>query len=287
MTRFTFAVLLPGLALIALGCDLNKVDPGGGASSDSVVTVRSGSAASPAAGGDSAAGGGATTAAASGGAPGKLLGTIKFAGSPPVLPPKATQGNAKDPAVCAKDGDIPDESLLVGSDGGLQHVFIYLDKEPAGATAESFEIGVFDQKACIFTSHSFLALAGVEFEVRNSDAAAHNVHTFPQLGAVQNFGMEPNSSTTMSFNKAERAPIQIKCDIHPWMEGWALILDHPYMATTDENGNFELPELPGGSYNVRIWHERGAKNGQLERAKVTIDGETRLDREFPAGDFKL
>jgi plastocyanin len=284
MKQFVIAVLLPGVVLAAIGCDMNKVDPGGGASSDSVVTVRSGSSAAPT-GGDSQDP--AAAASSAGGAPGKLIGTIKFAGAPPALAPKATKGNAKDPAVCAKDADIPDESLIVGSGGGLQHVFIYLDKAPEGATAEMPEIGVFDQKACIFTSHSFLAIAGVEFEVKNSDAAAHNVHTFPQLGAVQNFGMEPNSSTTMSFNKAERAPIQIKCDIHPWMEGWALVLDHPYMATTDENGAFELPELPGGTYNVRIWHERGAKNGQLERAKVVIDGETRLDREFPAGDFKL
>ncbi len=284
MKRLTFAVLLPGVVLAAIGCDMNKVDPGGGASSDSVVTVRSGSAAAPSAtdgGGDSVA------ATSSGGAPGKLVGTIKFAGTPPALAPKATQGNAKDPAVCAKDADIPDESLLVGAGGGLQHVFVYLDKEPASGTAEMPDPGVYDQKGCIFTSHSFLAIAGQELTVKNSDAAAHNVHTFPALGAVQNFGMEPNSETTMTFNKAEKAPIQIKCDIHPWMEGWALILDHPYMATTDENGNFELPELPGGTYNVRIWHERGAKNGQLERAKVTIDGETRLDREFPAGDFKL
>jgi hypothetical protein len=287
MTRFTIAVVLPGLALIALGCDMNKVDPGGGVSSDSVVTVRSGSAAAPTAGSDTDGGGGDAAASSSGGAPGKLVGTIKFSGTAPVLAPKATKGNAKDPAVCAKDADIPDESLLVGDGGGLQHVFIYLDKAPTGGTAENPAIEVFDQKACLFTSHSFLAIAGVEFEVKNSDAAAHNVHTFPQLGAVQNFGMEPNSATTMSFNKAERAPIQIKCDIHPWMEGWALILDHPYMAKTDASGNFELPELPGGTYNVRIWHERGAKNGQLERAKVTIDGETRLDREFPAGDFKL
>lgn len=285
MTRFTFAVLLPSIALVAIGCDMNKVDPGGGVSSDSVVTVRSGSSAAPTP--DGPGGGGGNDAASGGGAPGKLVGTIKFAGTAPVLAPKATKGNAKDPAVCAKDADIPDESLIVGAGGGLKHVFIYLDKAPAGGTAENPEIGVFDQKACIFTSHSFLAIAGVEFEVKNSDAAAHNVHTFPQLGAVQNFGMEPNSSTKMSFNKAEKQPIQIKCDIHPWMEGWALVLDHPYMTTTDENGSFELPELPGGTYSVRIWHERGAKRGQLERAKVTIDGETRLDREFPAGDFKL
>ncbi|MBI1312910.1 hypothetical protein GC176_16595 [bacterium] len=285
MTRFTFAVLLPGIALIAMGCDLNKVDPGGGISSDSVVTIRNGSSAATPAGGDG--GGGGTAVAAASGAPGKLIGTIKFAGTPPVLPPKATKGNAKDPAVCAKDADIPDESLLVGANGGLRHVFIYLDKAPGEGTAELPPAGEFDQKACIFTSHSFLAIAEVEFGVKNSDAVAHNVHTFPALGAVQNFGMEPNSSTTMSFNKAEKAPMQIKCDIHPWMEAWALVLEHPYMAATDENGNFELPELPGGTYNVRIWHERGAKNGQLERAKVTINGETRLDREFPAGDFKL
>ncbi len=284
--RFVVSVLLPGLVLFAIGCDLSKVDPGGGVSTESVVTIRSGSAQAESTDGGTNGGGAATTQAASG-EPGKLIGTIKFAGTAPVLPPKATKGNAKDPAVCAKDADIPDESLIVGGSGGLSNVFIYLDKAPKGAEPPEFMTDVFDQKACIFTTHSFLAIAGQEFEVKNSDAAAHNVHTFPQLGSGQNFGMEPNTATKMSFDKAERSPIQIKCDIHPWMEAWALILDHPYMASTDENGNFELPEMPPGTYNVRIWHERGAKKGQLERAKVTIDGETRLDREFAAGDFSL
>jgi hypothetical protein len=52
MKQFVIAVLLPGVVLAAIGCDMNKVDPGGGASSDSVVTVRSGSSAAPT-GGDS------------------------------------------------------------------------------------------------------------------------------------------------------------------------------------------------------------------------------------------
>jgi len=35
------------------------------------------------------------------------------------------------------------------------------------------------------------------------------------------------------------------------------VLDHPFMAVTDEEGNFSIEGLPAGSYEFRVWHERG------------------------------
>jgi hypothetical protein len=35
-----------------------------------------------------------------------------------------------------------------------------------------------------------------------------------------------------------------------------LVVDHPFAAVTDERGAFEIPDLPAGRYNFRVWHER-------------------------------
>jgi hypothetical protein len=47
----------------------------------------------------------------------------------------------------------------------------------------------------------------------------------------------------------------VKCDIHPWMIGHVLILEHPYAALSDAKGAFTIEGLPEGTYDFRVWHE--------------------------------
>lgn len=282
MIRSSLFVIVPAALLVVIGCDLADLDPGGGAVSTTSVTLRSGARPDveeiiidP------------DKPPAEGSGPGTISGVIKLAGSFGGLPPKQRKGTAKDPAVCGKDADIPDETMIVGEGNGIKNVFVYLDLKKAPPGTPEPEAGkIFDQKGCIFSSHAFLVREGTEFEVKNSDAVAHNVHGFPKLQAQPNFAMDPNSSSTLTFKKAEGAPFQMKCDIHPWMEAWALVLKHPYAAVTDDTGAFTIPDVPSGNYTVRIWHER---SGQLERAKltVTVGGTAELNREFPTTQFKL
>jgi hypothetical protein len=53
----------------------------------------------------------------------------------------------------------------------------------------------------------------------------------------------------------ERAPGPVSCSIHPWMQAWWLVLDHPYFAVTDDNGNFEIKNAPAGTQRVVVWQE--------------------------------
>ena len=79
----------------------------------------------------------------------------------------------------------------------------------------------------------------------------------------------------------------MKCDIHSWMKSYQLILDHPYAAVTDENGAFEIPNLPAGKHEFVIWQESG---GRLEKEyAVTIKGDdtTEVEIEFAADQFKV
>jgi hypothetical protein len=40
------------------------------------------------------------------------------------------------------------------------------------------------------------------------------------------------------------------------------VFDHPYFATTDENGNFEIPNAPVGKWRLVYWHEDGYHKGR-------------------------
>jgi len=49
--------------------------------------------------------------------------------------------------------------------------------------------------------------------------------------------------------------IDVKCDAHYWMRSYIYSSKHPYVAITDDKGDFEIKNLLPGKYKVRFWHE--------------------------------
>ncbi len=50
--------------------------------------------------------------------------------------------------------------------------------------------------------------------------------------------------------------ILLKCDIHTWMRGYIIALDHPYAAITNDKGEYEIKNVPAGTDLVIVgWHE--------------------------------
>ena len=147
---------------------------------------------------------------------------------------------------------------------GIQHIFVYIRKidkaktkiHPKLATAAKKDV-VFDQKGCRFTPHTLLLQTGQSVVVKSADNCAHNTHTYPIRNKADNFIINANNRTGLKFKYpvAEFLPTTVKCDIHPWMRGYWLILDHPYMAVTNAQGQFTVTGLPPGKYEFRCWHE--------------------------------
>lgn len=46
----------------------------------------------------------------------------------------------------------------------------------------------------------------------------------------------------------------MQCGFHAYMESWALAVDHPYYAITDQSGKYEIRDIPPGTYRATIWH---------------------------------
>ncbi|MBL9085285.1 MAG: hypothetical protein JNK76_26000 [Planctomycetales bacterium] len=58
------------------------------------------------------------------------------------------------------------------------------------------------------------------------------------------------------------------------MEAYCLPLDSPYFALTDNNGKFEIADLPAGEdLEISIWHERYgfiSPDGKQDRVPLTL-----------------
>ena len=88
----------------------------------------------------------------------------------------------------------------------------------------------------------------------NSDTANHNVRTSSSRPTNEfNVFTGVDGSYTHRFAADPRQrPVQLGCDIHPWMRGWIYVFEHPYFAVTDERGRFQIGGVPPGQYQLEF-----------------------------------
>jgi plastocyanin len=196
------------------------------------------------------------------------------------------EGTAPKPGVVRMDSDpncvtpgvtSTDETVMVGSDGALQNVFVYV-KDGLGNLRFPVPARpiVLDQKGCHYVPHVLGVQVGQSVEILNSDNTLHNVHAVPKTNQEFNMGQPlPGIKHTHQFSTRE-VMVPFKCDVHPWMQAWVGVLDHPYFAVTGADGSFSLQGLPPGTYTIEAWHESLGTQTQ----SVTIGEKESKDVQF-------
>jgi plastocyanin len=157
-----------------------------------------------------------------------------------------------DQYVCGKDK--PAEELVVGSQGGVKNVVVWLQTPPPGTTWPNAPVKVeMDQKGCVFVPHVVLVPAGGTVEFLNSDRLLHNLHSASRENPTFNRTQPRGRVIPVTFSKPEF--IQVNCDLHSWMRSWVVVADHPFYALSNDAGEFVLPNVPPGKYVLQIWQE--------------------------------
>lgn len=189
---------------------------------------------------------------------GSLKGRIVYGDAAPAAVPLDIE---RDADVCGKNG-LVDESLVVHPENrGLRYVAIWLESktpvpvhpEPANWSADP---PVLDNINCRFEPHMLALRTGQILQLRNSDPVAHNAAVYVRRTTPFSEVIPQNAPVEKKFAKAENLPTRVDCSIHAWMKAWLIILDHPYVAITDQDGQFEIKNVPAGEWNFRFWHER-------------------------------
>lgn len=205
-----------------------------------------------------------------------LTGVVKFEGTAP----KPSRIDMSSDPNCAKAHPTPavTEDIVVGANGGLANVIIYISDGLAGRTFQPPEQpAVFEQKGCQYKPHVLALQANQKLDVVNNDETTHNIHPSPNNNREWNMTQPHGVPLERTFAREEIA-IPVKCNVHPWMRGYIAVFKHPYFVVTDNKGSFDLKDLPPGSYTITAWQE---KLGTLNQ-KITVGaGETKtLDFAF-------
>ena len=230
-----------------------------------------------------------------------LKGRIRVVGSVPEN--KALNVN-KDQAVC-QPGGSPVLGQMVEVDsatGGLANVVLYALDLTDENVHEEFKAGktdsiLYDQKVCKYLSHVLPMQASQSLEVKNSDTVSHNTQIQAKRGRSINENIPPGSSIQYTPGKEEKEPISVSCAVHPWMKAYLLPRENGYFATTQQDGTFEIANLPAGiDLSVQAWQEKLGKNfdgikvngepATWKRGRIALnlkpDEIVNLDVEIPA-----
>jgi plastocyanin len=165
------------------------------------------------------------------------------------------------------------DDQLVGGNGELANVFFYLKGAPA-APAPSTAVEL-KQQGCLYIPHVQGVLAGQTIDIVNADPTLHNVRALARINRPFNLGQPAEGTRQKSFPKAEEH-IKFKCDVHPWMNAYVFVMEHPYFAASDEKGRFAIANVPPGTYTLVAWHE---VYGQQE-LEITVGAEGKSDVAF-------
>ena len=205
---------------------------------------------------------------------GDLKAKFVFNGKPPKPQPVNV---TKDQEAFGNLGLI-DESLQVSKEGGIANVVVYVrtpDVEIHPDIAKELPEKVkFDNKGARFEPHILpVWLEKQQVELHNSDPVPHNANVQPIGDEGKNPLLPPNTSIDHRFNRQQLIPVQVTCNIHPWMKGYILPRNNPYVAVSDKDGNLVLKNLPAGTeLEFQVWHEKSGyvDQGDWVRGRFTM-----------------
>ena len=206
---------------------------------------------------------------------GIVKGKILFEGVAPAVREIPVRGNPE----CAglhPGGTVPSEEMLVNT-GGLQNVFVYVKEGLEGYSFPTPQEAVtIENKGCMYVPHVSGVRVGQAVNFLNQDSTLHNIHSYPKNSKPFNLGLPVEGMKQSKKFDSPEIMVPLKCDVHPWMQGYLGVLEHPYFAVSDENGAFEIKNLPPGNYTLEIWHEKLGVQSQ----KIQIEPQAVKDVEF-------
>lgn len=130
------------------------------------------------------------------------------------------------------------------------------------------------QEGAMFLPHVLPIMVGTTVEWPNEDTIYHNV--FSMSDAKQfDLGLYKGNPTNkfVTFDKPGR--VDVFCSIHSNMHCIILVLENPYFASTDENGNYKISDVPPGTYKLKAWQER--LPADEKEIIVPTNGEVKVD----------
>ncbi len=147
---------------------------------------------------------------------------------------------------------VPDESVLVGPDGGLANAVITVVGLAPVVEASPIEV---TNDGCRFVPRVQVSRPGAQVDLTSADDVLHTSHAYAEDGRSLFNVAIPMAGLTITRVLTARGVVRLVCDTHTWMRGFVVAaVDRAVVSAAD--GSFRINGVPPGTYELRFWHER-------------------------------
>ncbi|MCA9472244.1 MAG: carboxypeptidase-like regulatory domain-containing protein [Nitrospirales bacterium] len=190
-----------------------------------------------------------------------VKGTVKLSGPvPSPLRFRLTMGAY--PEHCRPLADTDGNVLLprarVSKDQNVQDAVVFIQGlergKPQGKEGPKLTVN-----RCQFDQLVLAGMDGTALSLVMNDTVLHPLRGWEMLneGRIPLFHfptMETGEEQSAKLTTRRSGMVKVECDQHRFMQAWILVPINPYFSKTDEDGQFQIDDIPPGTYTVSVWH---------------------------------
>ncbi len=100
---------------------------------------------------------------------------------------------------------------------------------------------------------------GEDILLENMDPIKHEVVVYEVNGVYKFQTTNKNvlgkrTQVRSTFMKPGSHEMIVKCNLHPFLQTRGYMVENPYFAISDEQGRFQIDDIPPGTYEIVAWH---------------------------------
>ena len=158
--------------------------------------------------------------------------------------------------------------FVVGRDSGLANVFVMVT---AGLPNRQWPVpqrpATLRLRGCLYENPIIGVQTGQRLLLSNTGGIGHNIHNMPERNREENRATMRRAAPLEYVFENPELFMRFKCDVHPWEFAYVSVLEHPFFAVTDANGNFAIDGLTPGRYTIEAHHRKAG----ILRREITVE----------------
>ncbi len=147
-------------------------------------------------------------------------------------------------------GVVKGSVIMPPGSGPATATVVYLEGQIGTVTPKSITV---DQRDQTFVPHVVALVKGGSVDFVNSDPVLHNVYAASSAKRFDLGMYGRGEHRSVQFDKP--GVVEVRCNVHPKMRAFIVVLDNQYFSITDDQGNFQITGVPAGRYKLHAWHE--------------------------------